>query len=157
MAYIIFFIAGGLIGSQFGPAAGIVGALIGLALAGSESGSSEGSASSDRFQQSTWLTQPDETGTTGISSLQHNDGFSNDLFIDDSSPGTSIDHQWISEPIYTNPATGLPMVEEGMFGIDVGGNLFGSNNHDAMSSAFDTSTDSLFDDTMGSGGMDNDW
>ncbi|MCK0165387.1 hypothetical protein [Marinobacter sp. S6332] len=156
MAYIIFFIAGGVIGSQFSPAAGIVGALIGLALAGSESGASEGSASSSQFHHSTWLTQSDEGGTTGISSLQHDDCFSNNLFIDDSTPGASIDHHWISEPVYTNPATGLPMAEEGMFGIDVGGNLFGSNNHD-MSSTFDTSTDSLFDDTFSSGGMDNDW
>lgn len=157
MAYIIFLIVGGFIGSQFGAAGGLVGALIGLVLASSASGISEGGANSRQFQNSTWLTQPDESGTTGISNLQHDDGFTNDLFIDDRTPGASIDRHWISEPVYTNPATGLPMAEEGMFGIDVGGNLFGSNNHDAMSSAFDTSTDSLFDDTLGSGGMDNDW
>jgi len=44
-----------------------------------------------------------------------------------------------------NPATGLPMVNDGIGGIDVGGNPYGYdlNSHDDI---FSYSTDSMFDD-----------
>jgi hypothetical protein len=36
----------------------------------------------------------------------------------------------------TNPSTGLPMVENGIGGIDVGGSPFGMDVHSSMSDSF---------------------
>jgi hypothetical protein len=158
MAYIILIILGGSVGSQFGAAGGLIGVLIGLALAGSVSGSPEAASScSEQFQDLTWLTQNDDIGTTGISSLQDDYVFLDDSFPDDNASYITTNHHPISEPTWTNPATGLPMTGEGISGLDVGSNVFGSSNNDLMSSTFDTTTDSLFDDNFGTGGIDNDW
>ena len=72
-----------------------------------------------------------------------------------------------------NPATGLPMVGDGIGGVDVGGSPYGIDVHDTFHSGihdsfgsslsdsigkgFDDSFSSSFNDSFRSGGINNDW
>lgn len=72
-----------------------------------------------------------------------------------------------------NPATGLPMVGDGIGGVDVGGSPYGIDVHDTFHSGihdsfgsslsdsigkgFDDSFSSSFNDSSRSGGINNDW
>jgi hypothetical protein len=55
-----------------------------------------------------------------------------DLRMDlhDSLPDTTPEPISLSEPSYINPASGLPMVDDGIGGVDVGGNIFGTSSDD---------------------------
>ncbi|WP_252177182.1 hypothetical protein [Endozoicomonas sp. 4G] len=105
-------------------------------------------------------------------SFTHNslDPSSSSLFEDDNAVDYSSMHSFnddvfsSSPPI--NPATGLPMMDDSIGGIDVGGSPYGTNMndslgsdmHDSFSSSFDDSFGSSYDDSFSSGGgINNDW
>lgn len=135
MTYMLMIFAGGVTGLYL---AGPVGAFLGV-LAGVGGGA--------------WLeqTEPNVDAESWDSevdfdyghSLRDSDAVSygsyddDPMFYEDRHQSTAFD---------INPATGLPMLNDGIGGIDVGGNPYGSDlsSHDDMISS--SSTDSMFDD-----------
>lgn len=100
------------------------------------------------------------------SSFIDSDDFIENSFTDNSSSLNSssfLDDTFTSSSTDINPATGLPMVSD--YGIDVGGNVYGTNNDtlfdDSLSSGigidsgFDDSFSSSFDDSFSSSGFDD--
>src|SRR5690554_2645664 len=94
------------------------------------------------------------------------DDFMDNSVIDNSSSlnnNSFSDDTFISSSTDFNPATGLPMVSD--YGIDVGGNVYGTNNDilfdDSLSSGigidsgFDDSFSSSIDDSFSSSGFDD--
>lgn len=54
-----------------------------------------------------------------------------DLFSSDAGPAHGIDDMTVT---VINPATGLPMFDDNIGGVDVGGSPFGMDMHSSMSS-----------------------
>ncbi|WP_422134433.1 hypothetical protein [Endozoicomonas sp. ALD040] len=75
--------------------------------------------------------------------------FENDNAIDSSSMHSFNDDVFSRGPTI-NPATGLPMMDDSIGGIDVGGSLYGTDTHDSFSSSYDDSF------SLG-GGINNGW
>lgn len=134
MKYMLMIFAGGVTGLFLaGPAGAFLGVLAGLG----------GCA---------WLEQTDPTANDENwdsevdfdygHPLRDSDAVSYGSFEDDT---MLYEDRHQSTAFDINPATGLPMVNDGIGGIDVGGNPYGYdlNCHDDI---FSYSTDSMFDD-----------
>lgn len=110
----------------------------------------------------------ESNGSSSHSSMAFSDGRTLDASfgnVDKGSPFSGITN--------INPATGLPMVGDGIGGVDVGGSPYGFDVHDTFHSGihdsfdssmsdiigkgFDDSFSSSFDDSFSSGGINNDW
>ena len=85
-------------------------------------------------------------------SVFDDDSMSDNSFMTDTSSSSISD----TSSMDVNPATGLPMVG-GMGGVDVGGDVWGSDSNSSFSDDFSTSMDSFdsFDDSFSS--MSDDW
>ncbi|WP_155939925.1 hypothetical protein [Marinobacter sp. HL-58] len=133
MTAIILMIIGATLGEQLGTWGGIVGAYIGLALATPTKHTSSFNnidCESENNPTSSWLPDflPDSPHLSLLNpelpTLLHDD-------ISDSS--TLLDDQMgFSGSSYMNPASGLPMIDDGIAGFDVGGNTFGTSSDDFL-------------------------
>jgi len=131
MAQITLLILGASIGGQFGALGSIVGAFIGLAIASpkSQPDSMSGSINDTEITpNSSWLTD----GVPGASSMSSCEPEWPEVQMDilDSLPDATVEPISFSEPTYINPASGLPMIDDGIGGVDVGGNIFGASSED---------------------------
>ncbi|MBQ91878.1 hypothetical protein [Marinobacter sp. SS5-14b] len=130
MTYLLMIFAGGVTGLYL---AGPVGAFLGV-LAGVGGGA--------------WLEQTEPTIDDAIDAdyslpLRDSDAVSYGSYDDDA---MFYEDRYQSTVFDINPATGLPMVNDSIGGIDVGGNPYGydlSSHDDIFSSS---SVDSMFDD-----------
>lgn len=110
----------------------------------------------------------ESSGFSSHSSTAFSDGSTIDTSLDNGDIGSTF-----SGITHINPATGLPMVGDGIGGFDVGGSPYGFDAHDTlhsdihdpfhssfgdtMGTGFDDSFSSSFDDSFSSGGINNDW
>jgi hypothetical protein len=131
MIQLILLILGASVGGQFGTLGSIVGAFIGLALASPKS-QPESMAGSNNDTEITpnfsWLTDGIPSASSMSSCEPEGPGLQMDL--QDSLPDTTVEPLSLSEPTYINPASGLPMIDDGIGGVDVGGNIFGTSSDD---------------------------
>ncbi|MDY0208362.1 MAG: hypothetical protein RBR82_17330 [Pseudomonas sp.] len=139
MKSILGIIAGCILGSFLGPLGLIIGGGIGFIAFSSSVFSSEDNFSSGL--DDSFVSSP-------------GDAFSSD--VDDPFFSSSGD-DFSSGISQINPATGLPMVGDSIGGIDVGGNPYGTDISDSISSGIDDSFGSSFDDSFSSGGINDDW
>ena len=114
----------------------------------------------------------DEPFESSGSSSHSSMAFSDDSTLDASFGNVDIGSTF-SGITDINPATGLPMVGDGIGGVDVGGSPYGIDVHDTFHSGihdsfgsslsdsigkgFDDSFSSSFNDSSRSGGINNDW
>ena len=131
MAQIVLLIIGASIGGQFGTVGSIVGAYIGLALAcpknqpRSMGGSSSAPTVAPNFS---WLTDSVPSASSTSSCEPEMPDLRMDLH--DTLPGTTPQPISLSDPSHINPASGLPMIDDGIGGVNVGGNTFGASSDD---------------------------
>lgn len=135
MTYLLMIFAGGITGLYL---AGPVGAFLGV-LAGVGGGA---------WLEHTEPTIDDESWDSAIDvdySLPLRDSDAVSYGSDDDDP-MFYEDRYQSTGFDINPATGLPMLNDGIGGIDVGGNPYGSDlsSHDDVISP--SSMDSMFDD-----------
>ncbi|KXS53416.1 MAG: hypothetical protein AWU57_2199 [Marinobacter sp. T13-3] len=135
MTYLLMIFAGGITGLYL---AGPVGAFLGV-LAG-VGGSAWLEQTEPNIDAGSWDSEVDvDYGHPLNDSDAASYGRYDDdpMFYEDRHQSTVFD---------INPATGLPMLNDGIGGIDVGGNPYGSelSSHDDLISS--SSTDSMFDD-----------
>lgn len=134
MKYLLMFVAGGVTGLYLaGPAGAFLGVLAGL--------------SCGTWLKQTELTVNDEIWDSDVDfdychPLRDSDAVSYGSYEDDAMLYEDR-HQSMAFDI--NPATGLPMVNDGIGGIDVGGNPYGYDL-DSHEDIYSSSMDSMFDD-----------
>ncbi len=135
MTYLLMIFAGGVIGLYL---AGPVGAFFGV-LAGLGGGAwleqTEPNVDAESWDSGVDFDYGHPLRDSDAVSYGSNDGAT--MFYEDRNQLTAFD---------INPATGLPMVNDGIGGIDVEGNPYGYDlsSHDDITSSF--SMDSMFDD-----------
>lgn len=133
MTAIILLIIGATLGGQFGTVGAILGAYIGLALAApTNRGNAFDNTDCDYQgkQNLAWL--PDFPPSSPHFSLS--DPAVPILHQGDLSDSSTLfdDPMGFSESSYINPASGLPMINDGITGFDVGGNIYGTNSDDFL-------------------------
>jgi hypothetical protein len=64
------------------------------------------------------------------------------MFAGDDNSGVHIGDTRLAPMTVINPSTVLPMLDDRMGGVDVGGSLFGMDVHSIMSDSFTTGMDS---------------
>ena len=133
MTAIILMIIGATLGEQLGTWGVIAGTYIGLALATPTQHTSSFSnidCGSESNPNSSWV--PDFPSHSPYLSLVDPEAPTlHQSEINDSS--TLFDDPMpFSESSYINPASGLPMIDDGITGFDTGGNTFGTSSDDFL-------------------------
>ncbi|TYC63796.1 hypothetical protein FMN52_00805 [Marinobacter sp. BW6] len=133
MAAITIMIIGAAIGGQLGTVGAIVGAYIGLALATPIKQTSTFSnidCGTENKSTLGWI--PDFPPAASYSPLANYETPTLHQDVINDSSTLFDDPMSSSEPSHINPATGLPMIDDGITGFDVGGNTFGTSSDDFM-------------------------
>tara|TARA_Y100001001_G_scaffold45042_1_gene40123 strand:+ start:71 stop:490 length:420 start_codon:yes stop_codon:yes gene_type:complete len=133
MTAIILMIIGAMIGEQLGTWGAIVGGYIGLALATPTKHTSSFSnidCGSENNPTSSWLS--DFPASSPYLSLVNPEAPT--LHQSEISDSSTLfdDPMGFSESSYINPASGLPMINDGITGFDVGGNIYGTSSDDFL-------------------------